>query len=266
MRLPDDVLVPKLGEEDRDPISENVAAAMGRPIYVLPKQEHVNHLKVHMSFLQSPVFGQNPAIVKTYLWPMAQHLRDHLLNYYLVEAHHGVQIASKNGTIVDEDGEKQAQVVATVQRQIEQELQGFAQMLAQIDQMAQQFAPRPQLPPDSSLQIAQMNNQLNQQALQQKVQADAQRLQLEQAKLQTQAQRDAQRLQLEAQQKESQARADMLKEQLRQQMENDRTRYEMGIRQDMNTADNETAMRLAALEISSGEHFSVSTGTGINPG
>jgi hypothetical protein len=33
----------------------------------------------------------------------------------------------------------------------------------------------------------------------------------------------------------------------------------------MNTSDNETAMRLAAAEIASGERISVSTGTGVNP-
>jgi hypothetical protein len=33
----------------------------------------------------------------------------------------------------------------------------------------------------------------------------------------------------------------------------------------MNFADNQTAMRLAAAEIASGEKVAVSTGTGINP-
>ena len=38
------------------------------------------------------------------------------------------------------------------------------------------------------------------------------------------------------------------------------------VRERMNTADNDTAMRLAAAEIMSGEKIAVSTGTGINPG
>jgi hypothetical protein len=33
----------------------------------------------------------------------------------------------------------------------------------------------------------------------------------------------------------------------------------------MNTADNDTAMMLAAAEIASGQKVAVSTGTGINP-
>jgi hypothetical protein len=63
----DDVLNPQPGTEDIDPVSENVAAAMGQPVYVLPRQEHIAHMKTHLAFLKSPLFGQNPAIVKTYL-------------------------------------------------------------------------------------------------------------------------------------------------------------------------------------------------------
>jgi hypothetical protein len=91
MKIPEnDVLQPDLGKDDIDPVSENVAAAMGRPVFVLPKQDHIAHLKTHVAFLKSPLFGMNPAITKTYLYPIAQHLRDHLLNYYLVEAHEAV--------------------------------------------------------------------------------------------------------------------------------------------------------------------------------
>jgi hypothetical protein len=37
------------------------------------------------------------------------------------------------------------------------------------------------------------------------------------------------------------------------------------VRQAINTQDNMTAMELAKLELETGERFSVSTGTGINP-
>ena len=63
-----------------------------------------------------------------------------------------------------------------------------------------------------------------------------------------------------------QARAEEFQaEQMRQQMENQRTAAEIDARVEMNTADNVTAMRLAAAEIASGEKIAVSTGTGINP-
>jgi hypothetical protein len=243
MKVPDDLLLPKPGEDDLDPVSENVAAAMGRPVYVLPKQDHLAHLKIHMAFLQSPLFGQNPAIMKSYLYPMAQHLRDHLLSYYLTQSHETVHEAAAKKLIGDDSAEE-ARVIANVQRAIEQELGGFAQMLAQIDQMAQQFAPQPPMPPDNSIQVAQLNAQV-------KHQSDAQRAQTEQAKL-------ADR------QQDRQAR--LTEEQLRQQGEDRRQAEELGVRYQMNTDDNETAMKLAAAEIATGEHFAVSTGTGVNPG
>ena len=256
----DDVLNPQPGTEDIDPVSENVAAAMGRPVYVLPRQEHIAHMKTHLAFLQSPLFGQNPAIIKTFLYPMAMHLRDHLLNYYLVEAHEAVDIAQRKH-LIPEEAEAQIQVILQVQQEIEKQLGNFANQLAQIDQAAQQFKPQPPMPPDNSMQIAQLNAQVQGQALQQRAQVDAQRLQLEQAKLQQSGAAAEQKNQVDA----ARLQAENQREQLRQDAEDQRTAIEVKSRMAMNTADNETAMRLAAAEIATGEHVAVSTGTGINP-
>lgn len=265
MKVPDDILQPKPGEDDLDPVSENVAASMSRPIYVLPRQDHIAHLKLHMAFLSSPMFGSNPAIVKTFLYPMVTHLRDHLLSYYMVEAHQGVRLATQNEMIAD-DATQQAQIVANVQRMIEQELQGFAQMLPALDQEAQKYKPQPPMPPDSSMQIAQLNAQMQQQL-------SAQRMQLEQAKMQQQGQLEqaklAQQAQMEQADQAARQQADMVRlrqEELRQAQENLRLAEELAVRERMNTADNQTAMRLAMAEIASGEKFAVSTGTGVNPG
>jgi hypothetical protein len=256
----DDVLQPKAGSEDIDPVSENVAATMGRPLYVLPRQEHIAHLKVHLAFLKSPLFGQNPAIVKSYLYPMAIHLRDHLLNYYLVEAHEAVDKAQRE-ELIPKEADAQVDVILQVQQYIENQLPGFAQELAQIDEMSQQFKPQPPMPPDSSMQIAQLNAQVQGQALQQRAQLDAQRLELEQAKIQQSAQADQQKTQLDA----ARLQAEDAREQLRQSSEDQRTAIEVKARMAMNNADNETAMRLAAAEIATGDRIAVSTGTGINP-
>lgn len=51
----------------------------------------------------------------------------------------------------------------------------------------------------------------------------------------------------------------------RQRAEDERKAAELQTRLTMNSEDNETAMRLAAAEIASGEKVAVSTGTGINP-
>jgi hypothetical protein len=262
LKIPaDEVLQPLPASENMDPASENVAATMGRPIYVMPQQDHMAHIMTHMAFLKSPLFGSNPVIVKTFLFPMATHLRDHLLNYYLVEAHNAVDQAARQDLITDEASE-QVKVILQVQQFIEQQLGGFGQELAQIDQAAQQFRPQPPMPPDSSMQIAQLNAQIQGQALQQRAQIDQAKIQLDQQKLQLQQQNDAAKLT-----DQQQARAERLQaEQFRQMAESQRTAAEVAARERMNTADNDTAKLLAAAEMATGEKVAVSTGTGINPG
>ena len=260
-----DVLQPKAGEENVDPVSENVAATMGRPVYVMPKQDHMTHLKVHMAFLQSPLFGQNPVIARTYLYPIATHLRDHLLNYYLTEAHEAVESAEKD-KLIEPEASEQMKIILQVQQVIEQQLGGFAQTLAQVDQAAQQFKPQPPMPPDNSIQVAQMNIQAQQQALQQRAQVDQARLQFQQADAQQRTQLEQAKLQQAQQAAQQKASQDMQTEMLRQQSDNERIQLETQVRYQMNVDDNNTALRLAAAEIASGEKVAVSTGTGINPG
>jgi hypothetical protein len=278
----DDYLQPEPGKEDLDPISENVAASMGRPIYVLPKQDHLGHLMTHMAFLQSPLFGKNPAIITNYLYPISLHLRDHLLNYYLTESHKAASKAEKDD-VIGNDVSEQVSLMMKVQQFIEQQLDGFGQELATITQEAQQYKPQPQLPPDNTMQVAQLNAQTQQAAMQQRAQSDQAKLQIEQAKLQQSQQTDQARMQqsqelekaklqlaaqenmMEMQRDAQREMADAKQVAFKAQVENQRSAAEMQARERMNAADNETAMRLAQAEIISGEKFGVSTGTGINP-
>ena len=261
MKVPEnEVLNPKPGSEDMDPVSENVAAAMGRPIYVLPSQDHMAHLMTHIPFLKSPLFGSNPAIAKTFLYPIATHLRDHLLNYYLVEAHNAVDKAQRE-ELIPEEAEDQVKVILEVQKFIEQQLGSFAQELAQLDQAAQQFKPQPPMPPDRAMEVAQLNAQVQGQALQQRMQVDQAKLQIEQQKMQSQQQLEASKLAADQQANFEKLQA----EQMKQEAENQRTAADLETRERMNTADNDTAKLLAAAEMATGERVAYSTGTGINP-
>ena len=261
MKVPaNEVLQPLPGSEDMDPVSENVAAAMSRPIYVLPSQDHMAHLMTHIPFLKSPLFGSNPAIAKTYLYPMATHLRDHLLNYYLVEAHNAVDKAQAE-ELIPEEAEDQVKIILEVQKFIEQQLGSFAQELAQLDQAAQQFKPQPPMPPDKTMEVAQLNAQVQGQAMQQRMQVDQAKLQIEQQKMQSQQQLEAAKLQTQQQQASERLQA----EQIKQQAEDQRVAAELQTRERINTADNDTAKLLAAAEMATGEKVAVSTGGGINP-
>lgn len=266
LKVPDDVLNPQPGQDDMDPVSENVAATMGKPVYVLPKQDHMAHIKLHMAFLQSPLFGSNPVIARTYMYPMVQHLRDHLLNFYMVSARRAV--AQATGQFIESDSADEARVIAQVQRMIEEELGGFAQVLVQVDQMAQQYKPQPQVPPDNSLQVAQINAQVKTQEMQQRAQIDQQKLQIDQQKLQAEQARAMAEMQARQVDQQQRAASDEMQVQTdiyRQEQENARTMAQIEARERMNTADNQTAMTIAAAEIQTGENVAVSTGTGINP-
>jgi hypothetical protein len=261
MKVPvNEVLQPLPGSEDMDPVSENVAAAMGRPLYVLPSQDHMAHLMTHIPFLKSPLFGSNPAIMKTFLYPMATHLRDHLLNYYLVEAHNAVDKAQRE-ELIPEEAAEQVKVILEVQKFIEQQLGGFAQELAKLDEAAQQFKPQPPMPPDKTMEVAQLNAQVQGQAMQQRAQVDQAKLQIEQQKMQSQQQLEAAKLQVQQQATSERLQA----EQMRQAAEDARLAADLQTRERMNTADNDTAKLLAAAEMATGERVAVSTGTGINP-
>ena len=254
MKVPaNEVLQPLPGSEDMDPVSENVAAAMGRPLYVLPSQDHMAHLMTHIPFLKSPLFGSNPAIAKTFLYPIATHLRDHLLNYYLVEAHNAVDKAQTE-KLIPEEAQDQVKLILEVQKFIENQLGGFAQELAQLDEAAQQFKPQPPMPPDSSLQVAQIRTQVDQAKL-------AETSKYNQAKLAQDAQLAQAKMAVD-----EQARSERLQaEQIKQAGEDQRLAADLQTRERMNTADNDTAKLLAAAEMATGEKVAYSTGTGINP-
>lgn len=278
LKLPEDILLPAVGDDDVDPVSENVNATLGKPIYVVPPQEHVAHLQVHMAFLQSPIFGMNPVIARTFLLPMVQHLRDHILHYYMVEAH---SVAEQLGRD-DPQGNtaNEIRLIAQVQQLIEQELAPLVQVLPQIAQEAQKYAPPPPMA-DSSMAIAQLNAQMQEKLATQKMQLEQTKLQFEQASAQQEAQQKpqteqqkiqlaqqlaAQKAQFELQMAQQKAELDMQREMLRQQAANQRVQAQIQSRQEMNSADNDTAMRIVSAEILSGEQTALSTGTGINPG
>jgi hypothetical protein len=243
-----------------DPVSENVAAAMSRPVYVLPAQDHIAHIMTHIAFLKSPLFGANPVIAQTFMYPMAEHLKAHLLNYYLVESHNAIDRAQREDVIKPE-AKEQVNLILEVQQFIEQQMGPFGQELTAINEAAQQYKPQPPMPPDNTMQIAQMNAQIKGQEMQQRAAMDQARIQLDQQKLQLGMQSESAKL-AERQQERVEG---MQVEQFKQQNENQRTAEELAARERMNSADNQTAMRLAAAEIAYGDKVAVSTGTGINP-
>ena len=289
-----EVMQKQAGSEDRDPVSENVAAAMNQGIYVLPQQDHLAHLQVHLPFLKSPMFGSSPGIMSTFFYPMAMHMRDHLLNYYLVESHNAIEQAQTQ-QLIPEEAEQQVDVILKVQQFIEEQLGGFAQELVQINQQAEQFKPenQPQQPGDA-MKIAELSAQIKQSELQQRTERDGARIQLDNAKMQAsneiaqlkmQQTAEIERAKLAASQQDREERSEIagLRElsaternnisemsetdrlNTREQGENKRKAEDLAARERMNSSDNMTAKELAAMEMESGEKTSYTSGGGIDP-
>ena len=57
-----------------DPSQENGAALMGAPPTAFPEQEHMVHIEVHLSLLESPVALMNPATVPSLVSHLFQHV------------------------------------------------------------------------------------------------------------------------------------------------------------------------------------------------
>ena len=281
------------GSEDRDPVSENVAVAMGQGIYVLPQQDHIAHLEVHLPFLKSPLFGSNPSITPIMLYPMAMHLKDHLLNYYLVEAHDAIDKAQQ-GSLIEDKAPQQVEIINQVQQFIERQLAGFGQELAQITEAAQQFKPKGPSENDPTMKIAEMSAQIKQSELSQKSEFENSRLALDNMKLETQSQMQQMKMAQEAEiekmkladkemerrekadtqglQQLSETERNNIREMsetdrlnTREKGENKRKAEDLAARERMNDADNRTAKELAEMEMESGEKTSYTSGGGINP-
>lgn len=269
LKIPDaeGLLNPPVEPKELNAVAENVAASLGQHITAFPEQDHIAHLKAHLSFMNSPAFGMNPMIAPAFLPVMMQHLKEHIVLWYassvldVANEAAGMDVSEEMKHLKDDTGARKAldRVLAEAGAfVVEKGTEVFADMppaIQQAQQMMQQFAqPQPMDPTQAAMQSAQMQNQTAQAKLQldgQKAQQDAQ---FKQAKLQTDAQVQAAKLQQQ-----------MALQQQKEQAEDQRTVAELQARMQMNTEDNRTAIELATAEIASGEQFAVSTGTGINP-
>lgn len=260
LKIPTDILVQGTEPENLDPASENIAAVMGSKIFVLPRQDQIAHLMVHIPFILSDVFGKNPVMQQTLYPAMIEHLRNHALQYYVTESHRAVADAIEAGDIKEDDGKAQAQIINLVQESVEPVMSNVSQLITYMQSLLPQMQPN-MPPPDPRMAVAQMTQQTQMERLKQDAQEAVQRLQL----LAEQNAQRSQAEQLKLQDKEADRQARMQQEMLRQQAEDIRAAENNAARERMNTSDNITALQLAEAEIRTGEKFAVSTGTGINP-
>jgi len=251
-RIPDatSLLVKEAKPDEMNAVNENLAMVMGRPVAAFPEQDHLGHIQVLLDFLGSPMFGQSSLIAPGFIPAALNHLRDHMVMWYVDANVRALEESTKTSiktlmktkdpdTRIEMDktlASISPDVIAAAMRVFEK----IPAAIQKAQEVLQQLAPPPPPPMDPStaaLQAKQMDVSI--------------------------AEKKAQ---LEAQKVTQNNQINMQKEQLKQEAEDRRTKAEIDAKMIMNREDNMTALTIAQGEMDSGERVALSTGTGINPG
>jgi hypothetical protein len=171
-----------------DPISENMAALIGKPMKAFIYQDHQAHIAAHMAFLQDPMIaqmiGQNPQ-AKQIMASLQAHIAEHLGFQYRqqIEDKLGAPLPAPNEALPEEVEVQLSRLVADAGKQLTQ---------AHQQQQAQQQAQKQAQDPMFQLQQAELKvkeAEVQRKAAKDQVDAQlkSQQLQLEQAKAATDA-------------------------------------------------------------------------------
>jgi hypothetical protein len=172
-----------------DPVSENMAVLIGKPVKAFITQDHEAHLATHMSFMQDPMIaqtmGQNP-MAQQMMGALHAHMAEHVAFSYRskIEEQLGAPLPPPNEELPEEIEVQLARLVADAGKQLTAQHQQEA-----AQQQAQQQAQ------DPLVQMQQAELQIKQAEVQRKAQKDKADLQLAMQKLGL----DQQRVQIEAQ-------------------------------------------------------------------
>ena len=141
-----------------DAANENVAMAIGQGAYAYPEQDHLGHIQAHLDFAKSPIFGGNPIIAPAYLPKAVEHIKQHIVLWYLSRMTGYVQKAMGQ-KLEDYDLQKDPKAVdqlfALASQHVEfdatETLTGIMPVIQQLVQGLQQFKPQPQMTPDTKV-------------------------------------------------------------------------------------------------------------------
>lgn len=271
LRIPNgkDLLVPSPQPQHLNAVNENVAACMGKPIIAFPEQDHLAHIKTHIGFMQSKMFGMNMLIGPRSMPLLLNHMKDHFSLWYVSRVYDLTsQLANVDASQLidtkDHDVTRMfdglmAQVSDQVLKEAEDALGPFMPVLTQLMQMMQSMQPGP--PQDPATAVAQAEVARKTAADQAKAQIDQQKLAIEQQDQQL----EQVKIQQDAQQAQAHDQTEMQREEMREQAELQRVNLEVGAQMQRNTQDNQTALEISAAKIATGHSTNLVDGTGINP-
>jgi len=208
-----DKIIPNSADpKPKDPISENMAILVNKPVKAFIYQDHKAHLATHTAFMQDPIIaqtiGQNPQAAQM-MGALQAHIAEHLAFDYRVriEEQLGATLPAPDEEMPEEMEVQLSRLVADAGRQLTQTSQ---QQAAQ--QQAQQQAQ------DPLFQLEQAKLQIQQQEQQRKATKDqtdaviaAQKLKLDGERVQIEAAKEGMRVNAQERQANNRLKFDALK-------------------------------------------------------
>ena len=156
LKLPDinEVLPDPANVKEMNPALENVAMTLGKPVGAFPKQDHISHIQVHLSYLKDPLYGANPVIAPLFIPHCLEHIKQHLALWYLNQVDSYASVALNRPFNVLKEQELPfaadkliAAVVQHVHQDSEQLLGPVGQVIQQAIAALKQMSGGPQMDP-----------------------------------------------------------------------------------------------------------------------
>jgi len=188
-----DKIVPQKNDiKPMDPVSENMAVLMSKPIKAFIGQDHEAHIQVHMMAMQDPkimmVVGQNPQAQSIQAAATA-HLMEHVAFQYRKEIEKQLGASLPPAPDFLGDDEDVGFLSPEIEVQLSQLAAQAAAKLLQKDQAEAQMQQQQKQQQDPLLQLQQMDLQIKQAEVQRKSQKDQMDMQIEQARLEIERQK-----------------------------------------------------------------------------
>lgn len=282
MKLPNiEELLPEPQQNlDENPVTENIKMATGAVAGVLPDQDHLAHIQVHMDFMMDPMYGQNPVIKPTLAGQWVSHMLQHMLMLYGSEVKQLIEEASGGKKIKDLLGDspeirealsKAAAAASPIALESTRSLlEKIMPVLQDAMSVAQQNQlPQPMDPSAAQLQVAQLNAQTKKAEMEHSAQIEQIKLQANDQLREKELIHEERIKQLEAalnqqlkdREIEANAQIEGVKVASTENIEHLRAKVEL----QKNQEDNITALKLAAMRVAEGRSFgNLKNGTSID--
>jgi hypothetical protein len=141
-----------------DSANENVAMSIGQAAFAYPEQDHLGHIQAHLDFAKNPVLGSNPFIAPGFLPKAIEHIKQHIVLWYLSRMNGYVQksMGKKLGDYDLLDDPKAVDKLFALASQhtemdTKETLQGILPVIQKMVQDQQKFKPKPDMTPDAQV-------------------------------------------------------------------------------------------------------------------